>query len=219
MIMTGGSSPRVRGTHHGFLSLILSRRFIPARAGNTVARDISGDRCAVHPRACGEHLPTSTTPTPWRGSSPRVRGTQQIMEPYTPPDRFIPARAGNTRLPSPPCPKAPVHPRACGEHTSISITSSLSAGSSPRVRGTRNQPGPGPRGKRFIPARAGNTKPPCRPGADQPVHPRACGEHSPGLYTHQIRFGSSPRVRGTLAEHKPDELSSSVHPRACGEHK
>ena len=91
---------------------------------------------------------------------------------------------------------------------------------------------------RFIPAPTGNTRPRPLAARHAAVHPRACGEHPRRRYGHDARRGSSPRLRGTLAdckcivEHRrfipapagntrPSVAAtgqSSVHPRACGEH-
>ena len=93
-----GSSPRVRGTHAGAPLLHPVHRFIPARAGNTIAVYLRIVRHPVHPRACGEHKVALSVAVVINGSSPRVRGTHKpgvpsvICEDY----RFIPARAGNT---------------------------------------------------------------------------------------------------------------------------
>ncbi len=50
-----GSSPRTRGTRSTFMWRFLQRRFIPAHAGNTRARGLTGLATSVHPRARGEH--------------------------------------------------------------------------------------------------------------------------------------------------------------------
>ena len=91
---------------------------------------------------------------------------------------------------------------------------------------------------RFIPAHAGNTAGPRRPRQRQPVHPRACGEHSRSHAVEVLSCGSSPRMRGTRvigrarndshrfipahAGNTPEAghraSRRSVHPRACGEH-
>ena len=75
-------------------------------------------RCSppVHPRACGEHLIRTPCDFADPGSSPRVRGTRRVTMAQVVGCRFIPARAGNTALPSPPAARKTVHPRACGEH-------------------------------------------------------------------------------------------------------
>ena len=49
-----GSSPRVRGTPKITRLRLPSRRFIPARAGNSSLRTHHESPLAVHPRACGE---------------------------------------------------------------------------------------------------------------------------------------------------------------------
>ena len=49
-----GSSPRVRGTGQCKPCHNLIRRFIPACAGNSQARDCFGVDATVHPRVCGE---------------------------------------------------------------------------------------------------------------------------------------------------------------------
>ena len=131
-----------------------------------------------------------------------------------------------------------VHPRACGEHTPALPSSVSIFGSSPRMRGTLGRrPDPRPR-RRFIPAHAGNTAPPGRPGRGASVHPRACGEHSVSVDSAVNPVGSSPRMRGTRRRSRrpvgPGRFipahagntngsfincdSDTVHPRACGEH-
>ena len=49
-----GSSPRVRGTDMQVHSIHLSRRFIPACAGNRPEALPYVVRPSVHPRVCGE---------------------------------------------------------------------------------------------------------------------------------------------------------------------
>ena len=132
----------------------------------------------------------------------------------------------------------PVHPRACGEHTKSCQPLRRKGGSSPRLRGTRGALDVGELADRFIPAPAGNTLIGFTSHSKHSVHPRACGEHEFTGLTTDRRFGSSPRLRGTLevqegvaprcrfipapaGNTKPAANSasfSSVHPRACGEH-
>ena len=102
-----------------------------------------------------------------------------------------------------------------------------------------SRPGRFARHDRFIPACAGNTRcPACGYGAD-PVHPRVCGEHTVRGARAVNVGGSSPRVRGTLADHLDggtacrfipacagnttqascETCRSAVHPRVCGEHR
>ncbi len=192
----------------------------------------------VHPRACGEHAAGARDLTEDAGSSPRVRGTPVSGLPALTSSRFIPARAGNTKASPPPACRTTVHPRACGEHLGEMFRTLARPGSSPRVRGT---PRAGHRhlgGRRFIPARAGNTFRGQFWPRILPVHPRACGEHRGNRLACRVEAGSSPRVRGTLQPRPNDPALSGfiparagntrkrigmigkreVHPRACGEH-
>ncbi len=153
--------------------------------------------------------------------------------------RFIPARAGNASLSSSPLWCCPVHPRACGERTPASAATAQSAGSSPRVRGTRERSSISPIQARFIPARAGNAATFCLRRSRSAVHPRACGERTITTSAISSAAGSSPRVRGTPRNRSPMEpgrrfiparagnaakpmspaLRAPVHPRACGERR
>ena len=149
-----------------------------------------------------------------RGSSPRVRGKPRDAIPWRVSSGLIPARAGKTGVRGPVInvaqahPRAcgenreqgtgnpPAHPRACGENDAFAVAFDLAVGSSPRVRGKRQDPRRRRAHARLIPARAGKTR---RQGLTRHgarAHPRACGEN--GTYSHHAAFmrGSSPRVRG-----------------------
>ena len=155
----GGSSPRLRGTRLVAEDLPPLQRFIPAPAGNTLSGSSSRTMTTVHPRACGEHLTHRLQHVLGCGSSPRLRGTHPTLPPSSPHRRFIPAPAGNTLrrriIPN----HHAVHPRACGEHLARGERVPISAGSSPRLRGTRLLCACVGNEGRFIPAPAGNTCP------------------------------------------------------------
>ncbi len=192
----------------------------------------------VHPRACGEHPIPSIVPPVRSGSSPRLRGTRDKPNHSFTTERFIPAPAGNTIFRLLTDKLRSVHPRACGEHLSRYPMDGLKIGSSPRLRGTRVNLMGRNSFKRFIPAPAGNTRYIAGFAVFMPVHPRACGEHSPLPYMLGSKGGSSPRLRGTLdriegagdvARFIPAPAGNtisipsasavySVHPSACGEH-
>ena len=110
-------------------------------------------------------------------------------------------------------------------------------GSSPRVRGTDKKNPTDPAHMRFIPACAGNRSSFSGLCCATPVHPRVCGEQA-GPDRNRIGYvGSSPRVRGTVADHRPVDRGGRfipacagnsryerppapcipVHPRVCGE--
>ena len=233
-----GSSPRGRGTPKLPLEAPGHPRFIPARAGNTRRHGGRPRRWTVHPRAGGEHsyrLRANCRPV---GSSPRGRGTPPGRRRARCRCRFIPARAGNTRLRAPPCSRLSVHPRAGGEHRGWRPGVRHDRGSSPRGRGTPCTPIPPRPRPRFIPARAGNTSTPATLRTKPAVHPRAGGEHSPSRSCSARQRGSSPRGRGTRRGRwrRPTprrfiparagntlryifwRIELTVHPRAGGEH-
>ena len=152
-----------------------------------------------------------------RGSSPRMRGTQDQPVPWQGPvwfipadagthghvdvgtvwRRFIPADAGNTAPLSRRAYQRPVHPRGCGEHSPEERARIIASGSSPRMRGTRGFKRNEPLDTRFIPADAGNTPAARQRHTARPVHPRGCGEHANTDPTRRSASGSSPRMRGT----------------------
>ena len=152
-----GSSPHVRGTYSPPRDRRGAGRFIPARAGNMRRTWATMETWPVHPRTCGEHvlcprlvrcptrfiparagnMPSRTTITPRRTVHPRTCGEHAKGAPHdVRPGRFIPARAGNMHqgldIPA----RNPVHPRTCGEHEIVSVSTDVSPGSSPHVRGT-----------------------------------------------------------------------------------
>ncbi len=146
---------------------------------------------------CGEHPPSSEDNNEAAGSSPRVRGTQSIRTKFLNRSWFIPACAGNTSEKLLISNYTTVHPRVCGEHYSNHISASIMDGSSPRVRGTRNNPSAYNKPSRFIPACAGNTRQAALIAEIDAVHPRVCGEHTTRFLLINGADGSSPRVRGT----------------------
>ena len=152
--------------------------------------------------------------------------------------RFIPARAGNTCSMDEIAATIRVHPRAGGEHERKLQALDAGTGSSPRGRGTRANRRARYPNSRFIPARAGNTRPGAASAPIPAVHPRAGGEHRSGHAPPGAAGGSSPRGRGTHVEHLerprrrrfiparagntppagPISTRKPVHPRAGGEH-
>ena len=215
--VTAGSSPRVRGTALSRRSRLLSRRFIPACAGNGHPAPRHRSWTPVHPRVCGERWLRSRGLPEIVGSSPRVRGTDLLAGLYTPEERFIPACAGNgSRIR--PCPiRPPVHPRVCGERSSEARLVVTPSGSSPRVRGTALTVGQFRLDCRFIPACAGNGRAALETVKTQAVHPRVCGERieSKNLSWYFHRF--IPACAGNGAWSWACPPPSSVHPRVCGE--
>ncbi len=69
-----GSSPRMRGKPYRFPLWRLSRRIIPAHAGQTVVALTDCAMGADHPRACGANELANQNADSMTGSSPRMRG-------------------------------------------------------------------------------------------------------------------------------------------------
>ena len=111
-----GSSPPARGTLSGDRDPVAGHRFIPARAGNTSSWRPRPTRSSVHPRPRGEHALLAPAVSPAYGSSPPARGTRNKGGSVSSHNRFIPARAGNTRGCSLAHGLGSVHPRPRGEH-------------------------------------------------------------------------------------------------------
>ena len=154
---SSGSSPRMRGTLRRMRRVFFLPGIIPAYAGNTWCRWAVA-RCPWdHPRVCGEHPHFSVVNNGGAGSSPRMRGTHARNRSGRRNPRIIPAYAGNTcsRRQLRPCRRD--HPRVCGEHPSLKPYSASFAGSSPRMRGTRECQHDTAQYSGIIPAYAGNT--------------------------------------------------------------
>ena len=110
----------------------------------------------VHPRGRGERLPAEDFERLACGSSPRARGTDEIVDREALDVRFIPACAGNGISATPQESKVSVHPRVRGERSMSCRQDGGRPGSSPRARGTAFYFRRGIPELRFIPACAGN---------------------------------------------------------------
>ena len=233
-----GSSPRIRGKprrtgvgrpHTGLIPAHAGKQeddlhelqgqgLIPAHAGKTSAASLALMSAWAHPGACGENGLRHDHHAQHEGSSPRVRGKLQELDPGRARRGLIPACAGKTTGGGGPRPRG---------------------GSSPRVRGKPI----GSTGQRslngLIPACAGKTDRLHWTTLPRRAHPRVCGENAMLRSRGGGPPGSSPRVRG---KHGPHGLPArrrrliparagktarrlrraptrAAHPRACGENR
>ena len=76
------------------------RRIIPARAGSRIRRRASLRFVGDHPRACGEQAIRELNWSNEKGSSPRVRGADNLVRRIVEPLGIIPARAGSRPTPT-----------------------------------------------------------------------------------------------------------------------
>ena len=152
-----GSSPRVRGSHTLGEGRCFWLGIIPAGAGLTRPRPLISRATRDHPRGCGAHVFSSPADIGGWGSSPRVRGSrfQPSVLPALP--GIIPAGAGLTNVRTLYTLPYWDHPRGCGAHLNSQLKESHTAGSSPRVRGSRHGAGHPGQEDGIIPAGAGLT--------------------------------------------------------------
>ena len=151
-----GSPPRVRGTVHGHPFGLFLGRITPACAGNRFSQFHKRDCRKDHPRVCGEQLPFRAVFRPFRGSPPRVRGTDIDNTKWEDIFGITPACAGNRYWWRTGTRKPRDHPRVCGEQDAGGKKGARLSGSPPRVRGTGEEAEPIPVACRITPACAGN---------------------------------------------------------------
>ena len=213
------------------------RGSIPACAGKPELRSLDAWRSGVHPRVCGEAANRGGKTETAGGPSPRVRGSLGDAAPTADGRGSIPACAGKPSSVISFLVGIAVHPRVCGEAFDPLPCGLITAGPSPRVRGS-----PARRTsecQRFgsIPACAGKPQRSVSVGRPRQVHPRVCGEAAGQGRAGHAREGPSPRVRGSRSQWRGDSTQNGsipacagkptpgssaarrwrVHPRVCGE--
>ena len=111
-----GSSPLTRGKRPRRHQRRDRLGLIPAHAGKTRQRGLSGRRRRAHPRSRGENAPATTRIARPGGSSPLTRGKQYLRPHRGPRDGLIPAHAGKTAGLEDCFDGARAHPRSRGEN-------------------------------------------------------------------------------------------------------
>ena len=91
-----GSSPRMRGARCHASVDSAAMRIIPADAGSTSMPALTRSALKDHPRGCGEHSRLRASLSRQPGSSPRMRGAQQVCSVADDVLGIIPADAGST---------------------------------------------------------------------------------------------------------------------------
>ena len=112
-----GSSPRVRGSLFAHEERVARDGIIPAGAGLTLRQFTDSQEIRDHPRGCGAH----SYPPQFSDSEPGI----------------IPAGAGLTDCQLSRASGLRDHPRGCGAHFFLKFFFRVNRGSSPRVRGSR----------------------------------------------------------------------------------
>ena len=111
-------------------------------------------------------------------------------------ERIIPAYAGNAAYTRCMSTASTDHPRVCGECSQMGCTKPATNGSSPRMRGMRQNRQALAVSCRIIPAYAGNAQVSAYAPLMPSDHPRVCGECASKVDVHPWSCGSSPRMRG-----------------------
>ena len=155
MFAISGLSPRVRGNRSPRAAGNIRRRSIPACAGEPIRAESPSDIMKVYPRVCGGTVYSVAQGRDVLGLSPRVRGNRDFVHRLLPPQRSIPACAGEPLPGEHQTEVLGVYPRVCGGTPSVVVFVMCVVGLSPRVRGNLDRlPGEG-RAFRSIPACAG----------------------------------------------------------------
>ena len=192
-----GLSPRVRGNRRHPRRRLLVAGAIPASAGEPWTRGGFCRRGAGYPRECGGTSNRYDRERHQSGLSPRVRGNPSRPVSSTPPERAIPASAGE-----PPSSTAPTGSRS---------------GLSPRVRGNHAARPAAARPGRAIPASAGEPDPAFYCGSLVEGYPRECGGTYQTSRGQALRWGLSPRVRGNPGEAEGRQDDAGAIPASAGE--
>ena len=194
--LVSGSSPLARGLRREEDRLRHRPGIIPARAGFTCWRRVTGCLTRDHPRSRGVYGQMLQRLATNLGSSPLARGLRSY--------------------PTPPHSPAPDHPRSRGVYSMRSPRLMRLAGSSPLARGLRARWGMPGATHGIIPARAGFTR------HIQP-HRRLEGDHprSRGVYLVQENQngagqGSSPLARGLRRRRQGAVPAPGIIPARAG---
>ena len=212
-----GLSPRVRGNLRGRNAYPITRRSIPARAGEPWRGALIAKHGRVYPRACGGTIDGLNNRFTDEGLSPRVRGNQLDVAPAGTEGGSIPARAGEPRTSARGNGKVRVYPRACGGTVIVGQKKIRRMGLSPRVRGNLPVEGRVVGAVGSIPARAGEPLSDNPMRRDMAVYPRACGGTSSKMTRLAEMDGLSPRVRGNRWQAHQERTSIGSIPARAGE--
>ena len=151
------------------------------------------------------------------GLSPRGRGKPGRCPQSACPSRSIPAWAGETSHRRRPSVEPPVYPRVGGGNLHAVRQGALDGGLSPRGRGKPYALTDAERGRRSIPAWAGETRKSTGICGGKGVYPRVGGGNPSRRRPKPIVFGLSPRGRGKLCQIDGRNLVKRSIPAWAGE--
>ena len=211
-----GSPPRVRGEGCPVATGERCPGITPACAGRSNIGKLKVRRPLDHPRVCGEKTRNSVIKSYMKGSPPRVRGEDGVIEATSYSTRITPACAGRSVVGINQNQLVQDHPRVCGEKASTRQVKVQVAGSPPRVRGEVDADRPAVLHDGITPACAGRRKIPRGTRRPKPDHPRVCGEKSDGAFLATVTQGSPPRVRGEAGGSRFKPRGIGITPACAG---
>ena len=215
--LAAGLSPRVRGNLQVTGVIRVSKRSIPACAGEPYRNRNSSRQATVYPRVCGGTIENHAIRLPQRGLSPRVRGNPLPARQNGRYPRSIPACAGEPLTMPGGGQHLKVYPRVCGGTVARRRRHPFDDGLSPRVRGNRRPRRHREQPRRSIPACAGEPGPEPRRSGRRPVYPRVCGGTRRGGRFRRLGQGLSPRVRGNPLYNAESPGRAGSIPACAGE--
>ena len=171
----------------------------------------------VDPRGCGGAQRAIRLARQWWGRSPRVRGSLCRLNLQGWRMGSIPAGAGEPANTATKQRDSWVDPRGCGGATPDFKERYFLKGRSPRVRGSRLDPGRGCGDVGSIPAGAGEPCEQLRQFLSAGVDPRGCGGAARRRWDRFAIRGRSPRVRGSLLRFEKRRDGRGSIPAGAGE--
>ncbi len=193
----GGLSPRLRGTPDLPEVFPAPTGPIPAPAGDPDVGHTNSRETGAYPRACGGPMDDRLDLAVRSGLSPRLRGTQELVDIATRHQGPIPAPAGDPKSRFDQWEASGAYPRACGGPPNTSTALFPATGLSPRLRGTQQGTDNGNGNHGPIPAPAGDPRIQTSPACRHRAYPRACGGPVGNANVRAVDAGLSPRLRGT----------------------
>ena len=156
-------------------------------------------------------------PSNGSGPSPLARGKRRVKRRGEPEQGTIPARAGETPLPSPAAWQLWDHPRSRGGNAWLPRPDLRGWGPSPLARGKRTHASAGGDVWGTIPARAGETAPNDYIELGTRDHPRSRGGNTSEGETLALPQGPSPLARGKRRREHAGRRQHGTIPARAGE--
>ena len=130
-----GSPPRMRGKGCNLARGVRPDRITPAYAGKRAVLPYAPAHSGDHPRVCGEKARMRSGLSQQKGSPPRMRGKDLLIEHCLFTEGITPAYAGKSRYLMRKSGEQKDHPRVCGEKALRQAIAVQHIGSPPRMRG------------------------------------------------------------------------------------